>query len=77
MSRILTGNFSDLMADEFYVYSLLLHTFINFCTKYRILYHRLSHTQNVFLSKKQFDHPFMDLLGLHSIDNWIQGGRQQ
>lgn len=27
----------------------------------------LSHTQNIFLSKKQFDHPF----------NWIQGGRQQ
>lgn len=57
----------------FFFYLLLLIFVLN--TEFYIP--DLSHTQNVFLSKKQFDHPFMDLLGPHSIDNWIQGGRQQ
>ena len=65
------------MADEFYIYSLFYILLLIFVLNTEFYIIDLSHTQNVFLSKKQFDHPCMDLLGLHSIDNWIQGGRQQ
>ena len=66
------------MVIEFYVFSLPSYIFLYNYAKSRFYVLDLSYIQNVFLSKKkQFDHFFTDLLGLHSKDNWIQGGRQQ
>ena len=62
------------MVIEFYACSLI---FLYNYAKSRFHILDLSYIQSVFLSKKQFDHSFTDLLGLHTIDNWIQGEGQQ
>ena len=66
------------MVCEFYACSLPFYIFLYNYAKSRFYVLDLSYIQSVFLSKKQLDHSFTDLVGLHTIDNWIQGwGREQ
>lgn len=54
-----------------------LVSFLICFNKFRAQVMRLSYMQNIFLYEKYSDHYFTDLLGLHSIHNWIQSRRQE
>lgn len=65
------------MVRNFASVLLLYNFFLYLYATCRIIYHKFSSHSKYLSLWKQFDHSFTDLFGLHSIDNWIQGGGQQ